>query len=132
MKFFLFILFIPFVLSSCFTFQSISKREVLTVEKIRAEIKPNKIHWVKLNTGKELKLYVTRIDSVYIYGEVHEKDSYGFLVKYPYEDKLEALAKNASKVSVRKFNPRLTTTITVVPIILIVIVTNSGFVGYDY
>ncbi len=131
MKSLMFIFLLPLCLSSCFPYQSISKREMLSAENIREKLKPMTIHWIELKTGQEIKLLVTNVDSTYIYGEIHEKDSYGFLVKYPYEDKLENLAKNASKISVRKFNPYLTAGIVLFPVIIVILYVNAG-AGFTY
>lgn len=79
------------------------------------------MHWVVLKSGREFKLYVTRIDSIKVYGEIQAKDSMGFSANYAFEDTFENMQANAKKISVRKFNPYITGGIILVPVIFGVI-----------
>jgi hypothetical protein len=91
------------------------------------KIQPGKMHWVTLKSSKEYKLYVTRIDSIKVYGEIQAKDSIGFSANYVFEDTFENMQTNAKKISVRKFNPYITGGIILVPVILGVISAQSYF-----
>lgn len=114
------------LLSSCFTNKSLVKRgEPITVDVV-SKMQPQKMHWIRIRTGQEFKLYVTRIDSAKVFGEVHEKDSLGFITKHPYEDTFINLQKNATKIRVHKFDPIKTTTVIAVPILLGIIAGNMA------
>ncbi len=115
--------------SSCFTYRSISGKIEPTAEDIRMKIQPKKMHWVALKSGKEFKLYVTRIDSIKVYGEIQAKDAMGFSANYAFEDTFENLQTNSEKISVRKFNPYITGGIILVPVIFGIIYAQAAYVS---
>lgn len=111
------------VLTSCFTYQRITKRGEPLIE-IKSKIQVNKMHWITLKSGTTLKVFVTNIDNEKVFGELLEKDATGFLVKYPFEETFENLERNTSKIEVKKFNPYLTIAL-IAPLIFSIIYTTS-------
>ncbi len=54
--------------SACSTYQDIAKRTELSEDLIRAKLIPGKKCRIELNSGLELKLKVTRVDSLHVHG----------------------------------------------------------------
>lgn len=110
-------------LSSCYTQKSLTGRGELITADIKSKIQPGKIHFITPRYGKRLKVYVTSVDSVKIYGKLYSRDAQGNSTKSPFEDSFESLEKNAVKVEVRKINPwstglLLCTVIFIIPVII--------------
>jgi hypothetical protein len=117
------------LLPSCKTYQNISRGAELTEATLRTKVISGKKYAVKLNSGKVLYINVNSVDSVNIYGvqkEVFENK----MIKYPFIDSFENFQRSATRISVYKFNPWLTTAGIVVPIAFLSVAIMSS-IGWD-
>ena len=117
-------------LSSCYTQKSLTGQGVPISSEIKKKIQPGKIYFIKPRYGERLKVYVTSVDSVKMYGKLYSKDARGNSIKSPFEDSFESLQKNALKVEVRKINP-WSTGLLLCSVIFIIPVIIFGPFAYD-
>jgi hypothetical protein len=101
------IMFFVFILccSAC-SYKDISRGTQLTEATMRAKLVPRKSYEIILNSGVVFQVIVKDVDSLNIYGQQtmiinHRK------ILSPYRDSYSELHKNASSISVKKFDPGL-------------------------
>ncbi len=115
-------------LSSCMTYKNISKHNELTEATIRAKLIPGKRYEIKLNYGKILKIKVTSVDSTNVYGIENVMNNERKMIKQSFSDSFSNLHNNANSISIKKFNPWLTTAVIVIPMgVLYGIVLNAYY-----
>lgn len=121
------IILLSLSLSSCYTQKSLTGRGEPITADIKSKIQPGKIHFITPRYGKRLKVYVTSVDSVKMYGKLYSRDAQGNSIKSPFEDSFESLEKNAIKVEVRKINPWTTGLLLCSAIIMIPVIIGGPF-----
>jgi hypothetical protein len=98
----------------CSTYKNISRRTELSEATIRAKLIPGKKYSIILNSGMELKVRVTHVDSLKVYGtQVFMAQQ---RTEIPFSESYSNLHQNASRIAVKKFNPLLTAVAVIVPI----------------
>jgi PBP1b-binding outer membrane lipoprotein LpoB len=102
MKIYILLIFAASLLTSCYSYKSISAGKELTTEDIRQRMHPTKIHRIILKSGATLKVSIVSVDSTTVYGKVLERD--GKMVNTILNDTPENLRKNVVAIYRRKFN----------------------------
>jgi len=116
------------LLSSCFTYKSLTKKEPVTLDFI-SKLKPGKKYKFELKTGQTLVVHVVTIDTENITGYIYRRSG-GKTTKESYSETFQSIEQNVAKISVRKFNPYLTTVSIVVPIgLAILVVSNATWIS---
>jgi hypothetical protein len=105
------------LLSSCATYHSITKTAPITRE-LLLRLESGKNYAFELKTGQKIKIHIQTISDDRITGfsfrsgdMIPTRDQY-------YSDTFENVEKYVDKISLRKFNPYLTTLAVVVPVTL--------------
>lgn len=107
----------PMLLSSCATYHTLTKTEPITRE-LLLRLDPGKNYEFELKTGQKLKIHIQTISDDRITGfSFRSGDVIPSRDKY-YSDTFENVEKYVGKISLRKFNPYLTTLAVVVPVML--------------
>lgn len=108
---------VPLLLSSCATYHSLTKTPPITRE-VLLRLVPGKNYEFELKTGQKLKIHIQTISDDRITGfSFRSGDVIPSRDKY-YSDTFENVEKYVGKISLRKFNPYLTTLAVVVPVML--------------
>ena len=93
--------------TACSTYKDISKGNELNETIIKSKLEPGRKYEINLRTGLVLRVRLTEIDSLNIYG--YQQDITGKLSNQsPFSDSYKNLYKNANRISMKKFNPTLT------------------------
>ena len=116
MKLIAFIL-IPICLSSCITYRKVARDQVLTPELIRTKIVLGKKHQLTMKTGKKLRVRILRVDDTKVYGNLMGMNDNGKKEWSPFEDNLENMANNLTKLEVLKVNVPVVVASAGVPLI---------------
>jgi len=87
-------------ISSCTAFKPISKKSELTETEFRAKITPGKTYLFELKSGQKLKVKVTEIDSINLYGVVKTMGE-GKKEWVPFKDSYSSLYMNLNQAEVK-------------------------------
>lgn len=123
------ILLIP-LLSSCFTYKSITKKDESITPEIQSKLIPGNKYLLTYKGGNTLKVDIAEIDSTGIHGMAYGKVSKGKEIKYSYSSTFENLA-TVDKISQRKFSPGLTLACAL-PFVFIVALTTAEYPGFTW
>ena len=116
-KILLILALVPLLLSSCATYHSLTKTEPITRE-LLLRLVPGKNYEFELKTGQKIKIHIQTISDDRITGfSFRSGDVIPSWDKY-YSDTFENVEKYVNKISLRKFNPYLTTLAVVIPVTL--------------
>jgi len=91
-------------ISSCTAFKPISNNSELAEADFRAKITPGKTYLFELKSGQKLKVKVTEIDSINLYGVVKTMGE-GKKEWVPFSDSYTRLYSNSTMTEVNKFAP---------------------------
>ena len=127
---------LTFMLSSCYSYKSISRREPITREFL-SKLEPGKKYEFELMIGETQTIYITAITGETIYGvlyqdgkivkdkstssvsavtgQIEQLDVYVKTTQINYSDSFENVMKNVAKISVRKVDPVKIAALIIVP-----------------
>lgn len=114
-----------FVISSCTSFKPITRNQEFTEVDLRTKIVPGKVYQFDLTSNRQIKVKVTKVDSINVYGIEKIISAEGKLQTGPFQDSFEDLKKNTNKVKVKKFDPFLTTGLIAIPVGIMVYSANN-------
>jgi len=134
-KLLLFVLIAP-LLSSCFSYKNITKKEPVTPA-LLSKLKPGKKYKFELAIGETQKIYISEVtgDRItgYLYnegkyttnrhiqsvntisGQIDVQKDYVKETRSNYSDSFENITRNVTRISRQKFDPLKTTALIVVP-----------------
>lgn len=134
MKPVLFVILLPLLTCSCYSFKEIAKSDPITPDQLSA-IKPEKQYVFELKFGQKQNIYVTGVDGETITGILYPND-YSKKGQVPYSESFENIVKNVSKISVRKIDGVKTTIAIAIPVSMIIgiiiLSENAGLGGLTF
>jgi hypothetical protein len=104
MKHFILLISILFLLSSCFTYKNVTKKEAITHDFL-SKLEPGKKYAFRLRTGLTLFIRVTRVEDDRVVGYYYEKKT-----KNDFSVSFQEIERDVAKISILKLNPYLTGT----------------------
>ncbi|MDH5251628.1 MAG: hypothetical protein OEW40_21720 [Cyclobacteriaceae bacterium] len=107
------------LLSSCFSYKNLTKKEPITKDFL-SKLEPGKKYKFVLNTGLTQIIRITSMDDETIVGFIRLKDANGILQKVSYSSSFENIEKYVAKISVWKVDAPKT----------FALITVGGFVAY--
>jgi len=116
--------FIVFLfISSCTAFKPISKKSELTEAEFRTKITPGQTYLFELKSGQKLKVKVTEIDSINLYGVVKTMGERrnGWI---PFTDSYSRLHTNIAKAEIKEIEP-----IGTIVVVVLSAFTLAGLIG---
>jgi len=118
-------------LSSCTVSRNISKKSELTEAVLRAEIIPGNTYKFELKSGQKLKVKITEVDSVNLYGVlIIMSKGKGKQEWVPFTESYSRLYTNVANVKVKEKAPFLTTILVLgVTIPTIMVIGSMALVG---
>jgi len=120
------VVLLSLLLSSCYSYKNITKKEPITKE-LLSELKPGKKYEFELMIGVTQSIYITAIHGETITGYFYQNtksinnrdnpsESTGEAVtKTIYTDNFSNIIKNVAKISQRKINPILISALVILP-----------------
>jgi hypothetical protein len=106
------VLFVPLLLS-CYTYKSITKNKPVTRE-VLSELESGKTYTFELRTGFSFRVYVESIEADTIVGYALVESADGTEDKMRYSEGFDSVIEKVAKISLRKHNPYLTSTLIAV------------------
>lgn len=106
--------------SSCVTYRNVAKDQTLTPELLRAKIVLGKMHQLTMKSGVKLRVRILRVDETKVYGNLMGINDKGKKEWTLFEDNIEDMAKNLTKLAVLKVNVPVVVASAGVPLIFFI------------